>query len=154
MPVIKSYYKTTPITDELLAQAIASARDQENKIFQIFKKYGCMTMWDVYDVYNELVSPIIPSSVGRSLNTLLKQNIIYSIGTITGEQGRPVNLYEINETLPEVIERTQTQQVPKSIKLDLKYNQDGDIDFLTMIDDMDLLLQKISGKFNLNIKID
>ena len=148
MPVIKSYYKTTPITDELLAQAIASAKDQENKIFQIFKKYGCMTMWDVYDVYNELVSPIIPSSVGRSINTLLNQGIIYSLGTIPGDNGRPVNLYEITEKLPQVVERRQTQQIPKSIKIDLKFNNDGDIDIEKMIDELDLLLSKISVKFN------
>ena len=149
MPVIKSYYKTTPITDELLVQAIASAKDQENRIFQIFKKYGCMTMWDVYDVYNELVSPIIPSSVGRSINTLVKQGIIYSLGTIPGDNGRPVNLYEISDRLPDVIERTQSQQIPKSIKLDMKFTNDGDIDIEKMIDDLDLLLSKISVKFNI-----
>lgn len=149
MPVIKSYYKTTPITDELLAQSIASAKDQENKIFQIFKKYGCMTTWDVYDVYNELVCPIIPSSVGRSINTLVNQGIIYSLGTIPGENGRPVNLYEISERLPEVVERRQTQQIPKSIKLDLKFTNDGEMDIEKMIDDLDLLLSKISVKFNI-----
>ena len=153
MPVIKSYYKTTPITDELLVQAIASAKDQENRIFQIFKKYGCMTTWDVYEVYNEMVGDILPSSVGRSINTLLKNNIIYSLGTIPGENGRPVNLYELSETLPDVVERSKNQEIPKSIKLDLKFTQNGEIDLLQMIDDMDLLLSKISVKFNINIKI-
>ncbi len=154
MPVHKSYYKTTPMTEELLLQAIASAKDQENKIFQIFKKFGCMTTWDVYDVYNELVGPIIPSSVGRSINTLLKQSIIHSLGTIPGDNGRPVNLYELSNTLPDVIERRQTQQIPTAIKVELKFTENGEIDFLTMIDDMDLLLSKISSKFNINIKID
>jgi predicted transcriptional regulator len=150
MPVIKSYYKTTPITDELLVQAIASAKDQENKIYQIFKKYGCMTTWDVYDVYNELVCHIIPSSVGRSINTLLKQGVIYSLGTIPGDNGRPVNLYEISDRLPEVIERRHNQQIPKSIKLDLKFTEDGSIDIDTIVADLDLLLSKISVKFNIN----
>ena len=153
MPVIKSYYKTTPITDELLAQAIASAKDQENKIFQIFKKYGCMTTWDVYTIYNELINPILPSSVGRSINTLLNNNIIHSLGTIPGENGRPVNLYELSETLPDVIERRQSQQIPTAIKVELKFTKDGEIDLLQMIDDMDLVLSKISVKFNINIKI-
>jgi hypothetical protein len=150
MPVIKSYYKTTPIDDETLGRAIASAKDQENKIFQIFKKYGCMTTWDVYDVYNEMVGPIIPSSVGRSINTLIKLNIISSIGTIPGDQGRPVNLYELNQSLPDVIERRQTQQIPKSIKLDLVFTEDGDIDTEKIIDNMDLLLSRISRKFNIS----
>ena len=150
MPVIKSYYKTTPIDDEMLSVAIKSAKDQENKIFQIFKKYGCMTTWDVYDVYNELIGSIIPSSVGRSINTLQNLNVIYSIGTIPGENGRPVNLYELNENLPDTIERRQTQQIPKSIKLDLIFTQDGDIHTEKIIEQLDFLLSKISTKFNIN----
>ena len=149
MAKIKSYYKTTPISDELLGIAVAAAKDQENKIFQIFKKYGCMTTWDVYDVYNEIVAPIIPSSVGRSINTLLKQNIIYSIGTINGENGRPVNLYELNTELPDVVDRKQTQQIPKSIKLDLLFTDNGDIDVEKMVENLDLLLSKISRKFDI-----
>lgn len=150
MPVIKSYYKTTPISDELLEQAIMSAKDQENRIFQLFKKYGCMTNWDVYEVYNELVGPILPSSVGRSINTLKKQNVITSLGTVMGDAGRPVNLYELNDNLPDVVERTQSQEIPKSIKLDLIFTQDGDIDTEKIVENLDLLLSKISRKFDIN----
>lgn len=150
MAIIKSYYKTTDITDEQLASAIASAKDQENKIFQLFKKYGCMTTWDVYDTYNELISPIIPSSVGRSINTLMKLNVITSLGTIPGDQGRPVNLYHLNDNLPEVIERKQIQQIPTAVKLDLLFTEEGEIDIEKMIDNLDLVLSKISRKFNLN----
>lgn len=150
MAIIKSYYKTTDITDEQLASAIASAKDQENKIFQLFKKYGCMTTWDVYDTYNELISPIIPSSVGRSINTLMKLNVITSLGTITGDQGRPVNLYHLNDNLPEIIERKQIQQIPTAVKLELIFTEEGEIDIEKMIDNLDLVLSKISRKFNLN----
>jgi len=150
MAIIKSYYKTTDITDEQLASAIASARDQENKIFQLFKKFGCMTTWDVYDTYNELISPIIPSSVGRSINTLMKLNVITSLGTIPGDQGRPVNLYTINDDLPEVIERKQIQQIPTAVKLELLFTEEGEIDIEKMIDNLDLVLSKISRKFKLN----
>jgi hypothetical protein len=150
MPIIKSYYKTTDITDEQLASAIASARDQENKIFQLFKKFGCMTTWDVYDTYNELISPIIPSSVGRSINTLIKLNVISSLGTIPGDQGRPVNLYHLNDELPEVIERKQIQQIPTAVKLELQFTEEGEIDIEKMIDKLDLVLSKISRKFKLN----
>jgi predicted transcriptional regulator len=149
MAVIKSYFKTTPIDEETLSRAIASAKDQENKIYQIFKKYQCMTSWDVYDVYNEMVSPILMSSVGRSMNTLLNLNVIYSLGTIPGENGRPVNLYQLNEELPEVIDRQTTQQIPKSIKIDLVINEEGAIEIEKMIEEMDLLLSRISTKFNL-----
>jgi hypothetical protein len=150
MPIIKSYYKTTDITDEQLSSAIASARDQENKIFQLFKKFGCMTTWDVYDTYNELISPIIPSSVGRSINTLIKLNVISSLGTIPGDQGRPVNLYHLNDELPEVIERKQIQQIPTAVKLELQFTEEGEIDIEKMIDKLDLVLSKISRKFKLN----
>ena len=150
MPVIKSYYKTTDMTDEQLASAIASAKDQENKIFQLFKKFGCMTTWDVYDTYNELISPIIPSSVGRSINTLIKLNVITSLGTIPGDQGRPVNLYHLNDDLPEVIERKQIQQIPTAVKLDLLFTEEGEIDVEKMVDNLDLVLSKLSRKFNLN----
>jgi hypothetical protein len=150
MPVIKSYYKTTSISDELLEQAIMSAKDQENRIFQLFKKYGCMTNWDVYEVYNELVGPILPSSVGRSINTLKKQNVITSLGTVMGDAGRPVNLYELNNNLPDIVERSQSQEIPKSIKLDLIFTQDGDIDTEKIVENLDLLLSKISRKFDIS----
>ena len=150
MPIIKSYYKTTDITDEQLSSAIESARDQENKIFQLFKKFGCMTTWDVYDTYNQLISPIIPSSVGRSINTLMKLNVITSLGTIPGDQGRPVNLYHLSDDLPEVIERKQIQTIPTAVKLELLFTEEGEIDIEKMIDNLDLVLSKISRKFKLN----
>lgn len=145
----KSYFQTTPMTDEQLISAIKSAKDQENKVFLLFKKYGSMTTWDVYDTYNHYIGPIIPSSIGRSVNTLIKLNVISSIGTVNGDQGRPCNLYCLNEDLPEVIERRQTGEVPKSIKLNLVFTEDGTIDIEQMVNELDLLLLKISKKFKL-----
>lgn len=150
MPVtIKSYYKTTPIDEETLANAIASAKDQENKIYQLFKKYGVMTSWDVYDVYNEIVGPILLTSVARSINTLLKQNIISSMGTVIGDAGRPVNIYELVNSNKESVERMYNNQIPKSIKLDLIFDNDGQIDVDKMVENLDLVLSKISVKFDL-----
>jgi len=150
MATIKSYFKTTPIDDETLSRAIASAKDQENKIYQIFRKYQCLTMWDVYDLYNELIGFIIPSSVSRSINTLVKLNVIYSLGTIPGDNNRPVNLYQLNENLPETIEKQTSQQMPKSIKLDLIINEEGNIDTEKIVENLDFLLSRISTKFNIN----
>lgn len=147
---IKSYYKTTPIDDDTLLKAISSAKDQENKIYQLFKKFGCMTTWDVYDVYNEMVGPILHSSVGRSVNTLIKQNVIYSLGTIPGESNRPVNLYELSDLSVDVIERKLNEQMPKSIKIDIYTHDNGDINIEKMIEEMDTKLFKLSQKFNLN----
>ena len=45
---IKSYYKTTEIDNETLSRAIASAKDQENKIFKLYKQFGLLTLWVVF----------------------------------------------------------------------------------------------------------
>jgi len=150
MPVIKAYYKTTPMTDEQLSSAIAVAKDQENKIYQLFKKYGCMTAWDVYDVYNELVEPILMSSVGRSMSNLKNLGIVVSIGTIPGDMNRPVNLYELVDTDLEVIDRKLSVDIPKSLKVDLLYKDNGDMDIEKMIEELDIKLQRISDKFGIN----
>lgn len=150
MPVIKSYYQTTPMTDDQLYDALTVSKDQDNRILQLFKKYGCMTTWDVYDVYNELGGNILPSSVGRSINTLLKLKIISSLGTIPGDNGRPVNLYQINENIPDVVSRRESYGIPKTIKLDLKFTEDGSIDIEGMVQDLDESLVKIANRFNLN----
>lgn len=138
------------MTDEQLLHAINISRDQENKILQLFKKYGCLTTWDVYEVYNEMIGDILPSSVGRSINTLKKLNVISPLGTIPGENGRPVTLYQINDNIPDVVSRRQTYDIPKTISLQLLFTEQGDIDVEKMIEDLDLVLSKISRKFNLN----
>ena len=148
---IKSYYKTNPINEEQLQSALESAKDQENKIYQLFKQFGTMTNWDVYDVYNELIGPIYQTSVGRSINTLKKQNIIYSLGTVTGDAGRPVNLYKLSENNPETIQRKLNTQIPNSIKLDIQYNTMGEIDVEKMIEEFDTKLNKLAEQFNLTI---
>lgn len=150
MVEIKSYYKTTSMTDEQLMKAIESAKDQENIILNIFKKYGTMTSWDVYDVFNIMVDSILPTSVGRSINTLVRSGAIYSIGEITGPFGRPVTLYTISDNAPEVVKRKDYEKMPKSVKLDIVYTEDGEIDVEKMVYSLDDLLLKISKKFNLN----
>jgi len=150
MPVIKSYYKTTPMTDEELVSAIAVAKDQENKIYQLFHKYGCMTRWDVYDVYNELIEPILQSSVGRSMSNLKNLGVIVSIGYVDGEMNRPVNLYELSQNLPDVIDRKLSIEIPKSVKVDLYYKDNGDMDIEKMMEELDFKLQKICHKFEIN----
>jgi hypothetical protein len=104
----------------------------------------------VYEVYNEMIGDILPSSVGRSINTLKKLNVISPLGTIPGENGRPVTLYQINDNIPDVVSRRQTYDIPKTISLQLLFTEQGDIDVEKMIEDLDLVLSKISRKFNLN----
>jgi hypothetical protein len=59
-------------------------------------------------------------------------------------------MYELNENIPNSIERKQTQQIPNAVKLDLLFTQEGEIDIEKMINNLDLVLSKISRKFNLN----
>jgi hypothetical protein len=150
MPVIKSYYQTTPMTDEELVNAINTSRDQENKILQLYKKYVCMTTWDVYEVYNEIIGDILPTSVGRSINTLKKLNVISPLGTIPGDNGRPVTLYQINDNIPDVVSRRQTYDIPKTISLELLFTENGSIDIEQMVQNLDELLVRVSNRFNLN----
>jgi hypothetical protein len=76
--------------------------------------------------------------------------VITSLGTVMGDAGRPVNLYELNDNLPDIVERSQSQEIPKSIKLDLIFTQDGDIDTEKIVENLDLLLSKISRKFDIS----
>lgn len=149
MPVIKSYYETTPIDEATLIEAINSCKDQENKIYQIFKKFVCMTSWDVYDVYNELVGPILKSSVGRSMNTLEANGVIEQIGSIPGDAGRPVFLYRLVNSTLEQIERKLNTSIPKTLKLDIVINDSGKIDVEKMIEQLDNKLNLLSETFNL-----
>ena len=147
MPEIKSYYVTTPIDDVTLNAAIASAKNQEAKIVELFKKFTNMTNHDVYDVYNEMVGDIMPSSVGRAINTLVNCAIIENIGTIPGPLGRPVTLYTIKNQNPENIRRLLDDDKPKTIKLMIRYNEGNDIDIEAMVADLldkvDLLNERI-----------
>ncbi len=147
---IKSYYKTTEIDNETLSRAIASAKDQENKIFKLYKQFGLMTMWDVYDTYNILVGPIIPSSVGRSLDTLKKLGVIEGVGTIPGEQGRPVTLYQLVDGAPDEVSRSSSNKIPTGIKIDLHFTPEGDFDVEKMVGELDLKLTKLSRTFGIN----
>ena len=150
MPVIKSYYETTPIDEATLIEAIKSCKDQENKIYHIYKKYVCMTSWDVYDVYNELIGPIQKTSVGRSIHTLEQNGVIEQIGTIpNGDSGRPVFLYRLINADAEKIERRLNTSIPKTLKLDIVINNSGKIDIEKMIEQLDNKLNLLSETFNL-----
>lgn len=151
MPVIKSYYQTTPITEEELQNAIRSCKDQENKVYQLFKKFVVMTSWDVYDVYNELIEPIMKTSVNRSLHNLEQLNIIQQIGSIKADTGRPVLLYKLINSTEESILKRLNPEIPKSIKLDI-ICENGKLNLEKMLDQMDYKLDLISKTFNIQIK--
>ena len=133
---IQSYYKTTYIDEQTLTRAVQSCSDQENKIFRLYQTFGTMTMWDVYDVYNTIMNPILPSSVGRSINTLINQNAIISIGTIPGPNGRPVNLYRLVDNPPGIIKRNLNKSIPKDFKIKILYSDENKLNYEKMIEDL------------------
>jgi len=146
---IQSYYKTTDIDEQTLTRAVQSCSDQENKIYKLYQTFGTMTMWDVYDVYNTIMDPILPSSVGRSINTLIKQNAVQSIGTIPGPNGRPVNLYKVSENPPELIERRYNNTFPKSIKVEIVVDVTGKIDAEKMLEKLLEKIEVLEETFNI-----
>lgn len=146
---IKSYYETTDIDQETLMKAINTCKDQETKIYNIFKKYVCMTSWDVYDVYNILIGPIQKTSVGRSITNLENYGVIEQIGTIPADTGRPVFLYKLTDASKEFIERRMNTNIPKTIKLDIKLNENGKLDIEQIVSELDKKLNILSETFNI-----
>lgn len=147
--VIKSYYETTPIDELTLIEAIKSAKNQEQKIYHLFKKYICMTSWDLYDVHTELIGPIHITSIRRAIDTLQSNNIIQQIGTIPGEEGRPVFLYRLIDADKEIIERKLNSSIPKYVKLDLTLTEDGQLDIEKIVEQLDQKLNLLSETFNI-----
>jgi Fe2+ or Zn2+ uptake regulation protein len=150
MPVIKSYYQTTPMTEEEFQDAVKSCRNQETKVYQIFKKYRTMTAWDVYDIYNELIGPIHITSIRRALDTLQKNEVLEQIGTLPGDEGRPVFLLNLVDGNKEVIERKLNTSIPKHVKLNLVFTSDGKIDREKIYEQLQQNIQTIKETFNLN----
>lgn len=147
--VIKGYYETTPIDEGLLREAIYSCKDQENKIYRIFKQFVCMTSWDVYDVYNELIGPIHKTSVSRAIHTLQSNGVIQQIGTIPGDEGRPVYLYRLIDADKEMIERKLNTSIPRHVKVDVIIGEDGKMDIEKMVEQFDEKLNLLSETFNI-----
>lgn len=153
MPItIRSYYKTTSIDEDMLKSAIASAKDQENQILQIFKSFGVMTTWDVYEIYNELKEPILQSSVGRSINTLKNTGHLIEIGTIPGPLGRPVNLYELVDGSSDHVNRASVKRFPTHIRIPLIL-ENGEVQIEKMMEDFDVKLDSICSSFDVKIKM-
>ena len=87
---IQTYYKTTDIDEQQLKDALLTCKNQDYKIFKLFSTFGRMTAWDVFELYNETIGPILQSSVGRSINTLKRNGVIIDGGNIQGPLARPV----------------------------------------------------------------
>jgi hypothetical protein len=145
---IKSYYKTTDLTEEQLIEAIKSCETQDYVIYELFKTFGTLTTDDAYVLYNELVGPIKETSVGRSRNSLLKNKVIYEVGSVNGPSGRPITLYTIVDNPPTEL-KTFNNNIPKSISINLIFDEDGNLDVDKMYEATADKLDFIINKYNI-----
>lgn len=149
MATQRSYYLTTSelITDEELSQRIGRCKNQDYKIYEIFKVFGCMTKWDVYDIYNQYHGNILDSSVGRSMKSLVDSGIIEKTDImVEGDMGVPNTLYRLKSDAPIEIPKNRSM-VKQKITVDVVFvmNDNGflELDMEAMSDDFIDKLNKL-----------
>jgi len=144
----KSYWKTTDLTEDQLRQSIKSCKTQDYRVYELFKTFGTLTTDDAYVLYNELYNDILITSIGRSRNTLLKNEVIYEVGSINGPNNRPVTLYTIVDNPPTEL-KTFNKELPKSISIDLIFDEEGNLDVDKMYESTSEKLDFIINKYNI-----
>jgi len=143
----KSYWKTTDLTEDQLRLSINSCKTQDYRVYELFKTFGTLTTDDAYVLYNELCGSIKETSVGRSRNKILKNKAIYEIGSTDGPSNRPVTLYTIVDNPPTEL-KTFNKKLPKSISIDLIFDEDGNLDVDKMYQSTSEKLDFIINKYN------
>jgi predicted transcriptional regulator len=148
---IRTYYKTTQVDEEQLRQSIQRCSNQDQKVYELFKTFGSMTKWDAYDLYCELHSPILNSSVGRSIASLLSMGVITKGEQVDGDMGVPNTLYSLVSGSPDELTRQHSQRVPKSIsvKIEFEMNENGQpqIAIEKMYDEFEIMVSKLVEKY-------
>lgn len=144
---IQSYYKTTEMDEAQLKNALLACRNQDYEILQLFKTYGHLTDHDVYDLYTELIGPIIKTSASRSRITLLQNNAIIPHSQIQGPYGRPVILWSIADNIPSIIK--PLKRLPKTIKIEIPYTEEMKIDLDIVYDNLAKQLVFLTNKFKI-----
>jgi hypothetical protein len=131
----RPYYTTVNVDQNQLNQNISRCKNQDKKIHELFKLFGAMTKWDVYDEYNKYIGGILDSSVGRSIKSLCDQGLIVKTNEIVvGDMGQPNTIYRLNDDNVTTFRRQTSNEVkiPKSIKVDLAFK--FDVNNLPVID--------------------
>jgi hypothetical protein len=144
----KSYWKTTDLTEDQLRQSINSCKTQDYRVYELFKTFGTLTTDDAYVLYNELYDDILLTSIGRSRNTLLRNEVIFEVGSTNGPNNRPVTLYTIVDNPPTEL-KTFNKELPKSISIDLIFDGDGNLDVDKMYELTSEKLDFIINKYNI-----
>ena len=140
----RSYYNTTNVTPELMREYIRACVNQEEKIIRLFQEFGQMTKWDGYDLYNNLIGPILDSSVGRSFRNLELAGIIEKTQTqVIGDTGRPNHIFRLIPNHPAYVSRN-TGRVATKVSINIYYNEDGDLDVLKMYEELELQISRLN----------
>lgn len=144
---IQSYYKTTEMDEAQLKDALLACRNQDYKIYKLFSTFGRMTTWDVFELYNDMIGPILQSSVGRSINTLKRNGVIIDGGNIQGPLDRPVTLYVMVDNPPSELQ-SFNKSIPLSVSIDVVLDDEGHIDVDKMYDELAEKIIFLTNKFN------
>jgi hypothetical protein len=131
----RPYYITVNVDENQLNRNISRCNNQDKKIHELFKLFGAMTKWDVYDEYNKYIGGILDSSVGRSIKSLCDQGLVVKTNEIvTSDLGQPNTIYRLNDDNVTTFRRQTSNEVkiPKSIKVDLAFK--FDVNNLPVID--------------------
>lgn len=126
---IKNYWKTTDIDPVSLAASIKTIEVQENKVLQLYKKFGKLHKWDVFNLLEEIGHPIQSECVGRAIDSLKKAGSITYVGSVIGDKNKPVMLYEVTD-IPFDSSKVKkgNKTIPKKLTININFREDGTVD--------------------------
>jgi hypothetical protein len=145
---IKTYWKTVESPFDQIQKDVKMCKNQDYMILYLFKTYGTLTAEDALFILQEHGIEIKESSLRRSIATLLDNKAIIPIGNTTASSKRSVTMYTIVENPPDVL-KTFNKNIPKSISIDLIFDENGKIDVDKMYDQTAEQLDFLINKYNL-----
>lgn len=118
-----TYYNTTGVDLDELKQRIKNCRNQNDRMYELFKVYGFFTKWEAKAKYEEYYGKIKDGPTTRSLCTLADEKKIYKSSNQIREREGAMNyvykLYPTDGKIPEDI----CEEKPKSIKIEVKMTE-------------------------------
>jgi len=145
---IQTYWKTVDAPIEQIKKDIMMCKTQDYMVLYLFKTYGTLTAEDALNIFHDLGGVIKESSLRRSIASLLDNNAITQIGNTIASTNRTVTMYTIVNNPPDVL-KSFNKKIPKSISIDLIFDEEGKIDLDKMFDETSKELDKIITKYNL-----
>jgi hypothetical protein len=93
------YYNSTFVRNPQLKEFQKTAQKQEDVVLEMFKTYNDqVTRWTKWDLHDAYPTFILPTSIGRALHTLEKENKIEKLEEKkTSKYGRPEFVYQLKK---------------------------------------------------------